>query len=765
MQSNLVIEAGAEISSFLPKTSSLNEKLSTKTDQVESKLNRALSSSKSEKITIEATNSATDLIPSRSHPNRDSNQTCNKKNSGGTAVYVSPVTRLTTSSPIIGHSHHENRTRVNDQYVEHDELHETSASAIESPLKELSPSKNDLHSDRADSGNKDLVENGGRFLIPPPKYSNLCSFSLDHEGVPLSAGVFYTEQKHVNSPLGPSLTPQISEREEVVNPSIIQQKGQDASNKNSNVIGTIIRDDEYSDIIVHDLGTKDGDNISNFPESEKFTGEIEQDQREQYEYEENTSEKDFKNRRRFRQRRKQRILSESVLTDDEMSVENYGAITSSHLNALQERTHQAWKSRQRKNATMRLKNDSESQKGSNVSFGASDTIYHFDPDISKRKKCINEEQEDNISLDRSLNSEYTKTLESEVEDMIKDILLIGSPNKNKPGRRKYRYKPDIEKKSLNDRKLKGKKENCAQVVESSRLGVRHGIDRGKIEDDPSQISAFNLEKVDDKSKSTNDSGFSLAERKKVSGSKFQSHTYGDDMRSLGSTISRESSVDSNTVETFQSEKDIIDDPLNAMIGLFEGGISVMTSAIGYALGDETATQTEIDTNDCQKVINDFDIFESCGIHIRDEKAETACSSQILSRTTNALSRNALIDSNTNNTVLIDSKHSSLYSKKAGKKIEVHKEQDGAKVVVVENKNKSDCQTMNFGRGHEFTQLAIHAARSVHKLKGFKYDESVVINMYKEVKTIHVTLELPLGSKFLDGRHLPTFMILQIICSS
>ncbi len=599
--------------------------------------------------------------------------------------------------------------------------------------------------DVSDPGNCDFVEQGGRFSVPPPKYSNLYSISLDHEGVPLST-LSFEEQKQVHTSPKPSSTlQQISPREYVMPASGIQQAKQDMNITDSDLIGTVTMDDEQSDIILHNLGTQEEDSLLGIPEKEKSAKNGAKHHDETYQNEEAIhSNKNLKNRRRSRQRRKQQILQRQY-TDDEMSIENYGAANASQLTGLQERAHQAWKSRQRKNTNMRLKNDGKShcKKLSNVSFGVSDTIHHFDPGDQKQSKIDNEERED-VSLDRSLNSEYTKTLESEVEDMIKDILFIGNPKKSKPGRRKYRYKADGEKKLYKDQKSKTKIDSCPKkFAESSRFGVKNGAHVVTVQDDTSSISL-----LDEKSNSMNDSRLSKAEKRKLSRSKYSSSTYGDDTYSVGSTISRGSSVDSNTVETYQSDKDTMEGPMNGVLGLVEGGLSVVTSAIGYALGDPIATESKEDnvSSHRESGSDNIDMFESCGFHIHDEKVETMQHRKFFARTDNVLSKSALIDQ-ASDVVPINPKNLSPSPKKAQRLQDVRIEHPGR--LVKGDRNKSDRETINSVSSSELIELAMYAARSIHKLQGVDYDESVAIDTYKEVKKCHVKLELPLGSKYLD----------------
>ncbi len=128
---------------------------------------------------------------------------------------------------------------------------------------------------------------------------------------------------------------------------------------------------------------------------------------------------------------------------------------------LQERTQQAWKSRRQKNSSLRSKRDPQTPRSTNrVSFKGSDTVKYFEPNVDELTDDATEEitielddevadegtDETATSLDeKSLNSEYTKGLESEVEDMIKDIFFIGNGATSQPGRRKYKHKHEVKK--------------------------------------------------------------------------------------------------------------------------------------------------------------------------------------------------------------------------------------------------------------------------------------------------------------------------------
>ena len=59
-------------------------------------------------------------------------------------------------------------------------------------------------------------------------------------------------------------------------------------------------------------------------------------------------------------------------------------------------------------------------------------------------------------------------------------------------------------------------------------------------------------------------------------------------------------------------------------------------------------------------------------------------------------------------------------------------------------------TSNLEEDQELLELARHAARSHHQLRGIPYDESSHIDIYNDIKFSVVELKLPLGCECLDG---------------
>jgi hypothetical protein len=461
-------------------------------------------------------------------------------------------------------------------------------------------------------------------------------------------------------------------------------------------------------------------------------------------------------RRRPRQRR-EKIVSE---TDDDTSVENYGTATFP-ATSLQERTHQAWKSRQKKNSSLRSKHDPSHPRAANqtVSFGKSNTIHHFEPTAQEKyDKQLREEEDASLdrSLDRSLNSEYTKTLESEVEDMIKDILFIGNSEKSKPGRRKFKDKPEVRRRirqsqlalaaaAEKDQRVNAVYESNTDTLEDT-LGDNSTLPSVDLEPAPQYSSAKQAKARSAVDAALNDSAHS-SESFLSSQAPTRSTLLSEDRTSLLSA----SSVDSQTIESlqtnesFRSEKNGNDDPFAAMVGLVEGGLSVMSTALGYAFGESDTpaqqtrgrTKTRDGENSSKSVQpNDFNIFESCmgGAGQLLEGPDVSAK--------NKAAKNKAISTGVVDKLAEDMWYNSVIAKSVSALSPSFQD---------DNKNAElDQQLLLLSGGSKVSLLALHAAHSVHKLQGVEYDESIPIDMSKELKVCPMTLKLPLGIIFLEN---------------
>ncbi|KAI2495591.1 hypothetical protein MHU86_18950 [Fragilaria crotonensis] len=111
---------------------------------------------------------------------------------------------------------------------------------------------------------------------------------------------------------------------------------------------------------------------------------------------------------------------------------------------LQKRTQQAYQRRNRnqQKGTTQKSSKAVGPKLSNiVCFDTYDeTIFQMADDNKEVGDVIESAEIETVASEYSLNSDYTKSMESEVEDLFKDLLFIGNPKSSKPGRRSYRYK-------------------------------------------------------------------------------------------------------------------------------------------------------------------------------------------------------------------------------------------------------------------------------------------------------------------------------------
>jgi hypothetical protein len=542
---------------------------------------------------------------------------------------------------------------------------------------------------------------------------------------------------------------------------------------------------EYADDVLDDIPDDEIETEHKQAPAYRFADEDNNDDQEQQQQEDIQNQmysRNVKITHKVRRRTRQRREKQAPENDDDTSVENYGTSPVPAPTSLQERSHQAWKSRQKKNSSLRSSKNDSTITGSarpknpnppSVSFGTSNTVHHFQPD-RQEPRGQRRKEEDNASLDRSLdrslNSDYTKTLESEVEDMIKDILFIGDSEKIKPGRRKYKDKPEVKRRMKlaaaaaaaatdGNGQLETHCESTIDTVdEESTFPFAEPIALAPVQQKVGS-SASKPDKEKKTEQALNDSTYSC---ESIPSFRSQSQSLTNDERSYETGAS---SVDTNTVETmqtmstFQSEKDNDEDndPFSAVIVFMENGLSAMSSALGYALGDaevtheQTRGQKKARDGDMEKtndISNDFNIFDTCsgaGNFIEEK------------RYTNGARTNGLVDmlakdmwfSSNPSITQADSLRSS-------KSKDSHKSIDCASMTELVTRSLSgevsatDSQLQEFLKDSQVAILATHAAHSVHKIQGVEYDESVPIDMTQDLKVCPVNLKLPLGIIFLEN---------------
>ena len=376
---------------------------------------------------------------------------------------------------------------------------------------------------------------------------------------------------------------------------------------------------------------------------------------------------------------------------------------------LQERSHQAWKSRRQKTSSLRNDQNPKKKKPANVSFGASDTVHHFQTDI--------EDDEDTYpDLDeRSLNSEYTKSLESEVEDMIKDMLFIGNPISTQPGRRKFKHK----------------NEEKRRLRESHLQGLLDGANSTKSEEE-----SFGLSKYTCSSRSENGTGCSTS----FNGSIWPST---DD-----------------------------EDPLNLVWGMVSEGVVAVKGAL-QNFDTENSTNTTTDTKSSNRGLRiaecqNFDTensthtttdTKSSNRGLRIAECASGDPRTALSAYTDLVP--VLIGDCTGKVPRVEECKQSMNEMTQYTQDYFHKTIGDSNVCSRYMDSKScadekseDANTDQDGElmfssadDQRLAQLAIHAARSLHQTRCVRYDDSIAIDLDKDVKLSVVKLNMPLGCKF------------------
>lgn len=291
-----------------------------------------------------------------------------------------------------------------------------------------------------------------------------------------------------------------------------------------------------------------------------------------------------------------------------------------------------------------------------VSFGKNDTVHHFEPDPDPDEPDPDDTFDNGTFAGRSLNSEYTKSAESEVEDLIKDIFMIGSGKGNQPGRRKVKYNPQVREKL----RQQGQLHNSTDDDEEETLET--------VEDD---------DYVPQKSSS---------EARRSSSMKRKTRTTTTD----------------STTASYSAEDVKEEDPFVTLFTLVEGGFAAMSTALGLE-NQPRAT---------------------CGAAMRSLPPPPKCQPSsarvqgFLSYASDLLGSNSSCDN------------------------DVTTEKDVADVHAIASPSLEE--------DIRLVDLAVQAARSMHKLKGFEFDESCDINIVSDIKFSVVDLTMPFGLIFQEN---------------
>jgi hypothetical protein len=434
-------------------------------------------------------------------------------------------------------------------------------------------------------------------------------------------------------------------------------------------------------------------------------------------------------RRRMRQHVRQQLEEDETDEPDDTSLDEMPPAN------LHERTQQAWKSRRQKNSSLRSKEDPKRNKAANVSFGASDTVQYFEPDVHE-----DDEETYNSFDERSLNSDYTKTLESEVEDMIKDILFIGNCKASQPGRRKLKFKPELK------RKVRRKQmQTMSPDMDDENVG---------------RACKFR-ETADSRKKKTESTGDnSRTDKEEVTPR--TAHTIQEDANGGGSKVRSKESSKNN------SEKG--DDPLLAVWGFMEGSVSAVTAALGLsaeekqaAAGHGRATErsrgqtTDISDGTCTDPLVPF---ETCTGKITQEPESERGISGYFDRAQDfwfgPIGESAEVSCDLHDGVFFVAAVSNLTSPpvfpqsfgNSGSQSKDSMEDDAVDGAVDDGK-RLPFSLSDMDKDPRLAGLARNAAQSLHQIQGVEFDESAEIDVYSDVKISFVELKLPLGCKYYE----------------
>jgi PDZ domain len=335
-----------------------------------------------------------------------------------------------------------------------------------------------------------------------------------------------------------------------------------------------------------------------------------------------------------------------------------------------------------------------------VSFGKSDIVHNYDPNGSLDA----DETVDNLTLSgRSLNSLYTKSAESEVEDIIKDIFMIGSGEGTNPGRRKVKYNPRV-KDLLQSRD----EEYEATDDEMPYTDDDEDGDNGTHEDTTATF--------------TDTTGFSTAAETKTT-----TDTVSKDLpspkpteQSLKEKKKVSKTVDSRAHETANDEKKD-DDPLTGAWAFVEHTINEMGAALGLDPQPDSSNRPKSKGKEKHPLSN-------------SKGNEEASRSVASSREGN------------------ESSGWDLWQYLLGPAGTASENPESSQID--EGSSSDDNLDLSKSRSLEeesrYVELAVQAAMSMHHINGYEFNTSYEIDMIKDVRFSVVDLALPLGVIFQEN---------------
>lgn len=424
-----------------------------------------------------------------------------------------------------------------------------------------------------------------------------------------------------------------------------------------------------------------------------------------------------------RKGRPRRRRSKETGNDDDESLIQYGEVRKLS-SSLQERTQEAWTFRSKRSFSA----SSPKAITAGVHFENTNTVHHFD----------DQETVGTTGTNHSLNSLYTKSPESEAEDLIKDLLMIGSGGHSNPGRRKLKYQPEYK------RVLKEKDDRS---VDDNTLGT-------------TDISLNTLDNTA--------GGTAYTEA--------TPHTRVDDDTKLGTSPQGKSDgLSRSACETLDSKstKNNAEDPLAAVWDFVESGMQALglsssptdppseptenefdeTKVVEKAMSGEDSDATETpkeeepakDTNAEENVLPGVTSSDLQGINAdypgEDEVKEEPKGS--FGEVMDYIFRDPLQKDKVCRCRSFVTWICGCYQFLTGSVIRVFQKDKQSNISSVASSTTSSTLLEEDPRLEE---LALHAVKSKHQMFDLVYDESVPFVPEKDIKFSLVKTKLPLGSK-------------------
>jgi hypothetical protein len=329
-----------------------------------------------------------------------------------------------------------------------------------------------------------------------------------------------------------------------------------------------------------------------------------------------------------------------------------------------------------------------------VSFGKDDVVHNYDPHQNQNEISADV---DTTTLDsttlggRSINSLYTKSAESEVEDLIKDIFMIGSGEATNPGRRKIKHNPRVQEKL--QRRIDEEYDDYEEETSYDDTTTHDDTDTTGRNEDTTTYETTTYE-------STTYDGGPNASR---------------DVSSLTTpaTTKKKKTPPGPVVENEKvlADEKKEDDPLTEAWNFVGGQLNAMGAALGLDGG---------------KGINNS--------NKRGNKNEGGSVSPRSNEGANTPSRNFL---DIVSDVLLGPQDA-ICQVQANKSSEPD---TGIYTIETSPSLEEDIRLVD---------LAIQAAMSMHRLNGYEFDTSVEIDIANEIKFSVVDLTLPLGLIFQEN---------------